>query len=278
MHVFTEYFASKTTMKHILKSEEWRKYFSQAKGHTKGQSSTVLAYDHGEWLLGVLGWCNKGNVPCIGVGLMRKLVATICRCTTRGIHSEDIASACSECGRWKEVEDMMLTKASQQKKRLEIRVYAFYKTESVGSFESHQNGATNIGTNFKRFFPKPPIRETDEDLALHRISFSSVWRWMIVGIIMYARWCRWWRIPSRPLSYWDRWMCKHENKINIQNSLCSILYWSTFISQLHSTSYEEVSFFISPLCTLHQWFKNCKHVVSFMLGRIIVKFFRFSLA
>ena len=78
-----------------------------------------------------------------------------------------------ECGRWKEVEDMMLQK--QQKKRSKIRgVRVCQNTECAECIPLNRdkNGATNIGTNFKRLFSnQPPIREmTSEDLALHRAS------------------------------------------------------------------------------------------------------------
>ena len=45
-------------------------------------------------------------------------------------------------------------------------------TECRTPLNRDKNGATNIGTNFKRLFSnQSPIREmTDEDLALHRTS------------------------------------------------------------------------------------------------------------
>ena len=52
----------------------------------------------------------------------------------------------------------------------DVRIYL--ATVGGTPLNRDKNGATNIGTNFKRLFSnQSPIREmTDEDLALHRAS------------------------------------------------------------------------------------------------------------
>jgi len=101
--------------------------------------------------------CNKGNAPCIGVGLMRKLARrfvvaqTCCRCL-------------GECGPWVEVEEEMGEKIRGLRRCTQ--------RDCMIPLNRDNNGATNIGINFTRLMAdQPPIRSiTDEDLAFHRAS------------------------------------------------------------------------------------------------------------
>ena len=153
------------------KSEE--NLFCRLKAIQKDNRPLVLAYGSWGMIAGRPGMvCNKGNAPCIGIGLMRKLATRFVVVPTPEAYTSKTCCNCmGECGRWKEVEDIMLQK--QQKKRSEIRgLRVCQNTECRIPLNRDKNGATNIGTNFKRLFSnQPPIREmTSEDLALHRAS------------------------------------------------------------------------------------------------------------
>jgi len=125
----------------------------------------VLAY--GAWGL-VAGRadmaCNKGNAPCIGVGLMRKLARRFVVAPTPEAYTSKTCCKClGECGPWAAMEE-------QRGKR--IRGLRLCQTENCRlRINRDRNGATNIGTNFKRLFEgQGTIRALSEDeLQLHRL-------------------------------------------------------------------------------------------------------------
>jgi len=126
----------------------------------------VLAY--GSWGL-VAGRpslaCNKGNPPCIGVGLMRKLARRFVVAPTPEAYTSKMCCRClGECAPWAEIEE---------KTGKNIRgLRRCTQRDCMIPLNRDKNGATNIGTNFTRLMTdNPPIRSmTDEDLAFHRAS------------------------------------------------------------------------------------------------------------
>ena len=125
----------------------------------------VLAY--GAWGLvsGRPGACNRGNPPCIGVGLMRKLSKRFLVCPTPEAYTSKTCCRCfGESGPWKEMEEIR-GKTIRGLRRCTQR-------DCMLVVNRDKNGAINIGTNFQRLMEdKPPVRSmTDEDLAFHRAS------------------------------------------------------------------------------------------------------------
>ena len=127
----------------------------------------VLAY--GSWGL-VAGQpgaaCNRGNAPCIGVGLMRKLAKRfVVAVTPEAWTSKTCCKCLGACGPWRELEAARGTR---------IRGLRLCQTEDCRlRINRDRNGATNIGTNFKRLFEgRNPIRSmSEEGLRLHRLFY-----------------------------------------------------------------------------------------------------------
>lgn len=126
----------------------------------------VLAYGSWGMVAGRPGMaCNKGNAPCIGVGLMRKLARRFVVAPTPEAYTSKTCCRClGECGPWAEVEEKM-GKTIRGLRRCTQR-------DCMIPLNRDKNGATNIGANFTRLMAdQPPIRSmTDEDLAFHRAS------------------------------------------------------------------------------------------------------------
>jgi len=125
----------------------------------------VLAYGSWGMVAGRPGMaCNKGNAPCIGVGLMRKLARRFVVAPTPEAYTSKTCCRClGECGPWVEAEEM--GKKIRGLRRCTQR-------DCMIPLNRDKNGATNIGANFTRLLAdQPPIRSmTDEDLAFHRAS------------------------------------------------------------------------------------------------------------
>lgn len=126
----------------------------------------VLAYGSWGLVAGRPGLaCNKGNPPCIGVGLMRKLARRFVVAPTPEAYTSKTCCRCiGECGPWAEVEEAMGKKIRGLRRCTQ--------RDCMIPLNRDKNGATNIGTNFLRLFTnQPPIRSmTDEDVAFHRAS------------------------------------------------------------------------------------------------------------
>ena len=125
----------------------------------------VLAYGSWGMIAGRAGAaCNRGNPPCIGVGLMRKLSRRFVVSPTPEAYTSKTCCRClGACEPWEEKEAEMgkirgLRRCTQRDCMLPLN--------------RDKNGATNIGTNFMRLFEdKTPVRSmSDEDLAFHRAS------------------------------------------------------------------------------------------------------------
>ena len=124
----------------------------------------VLAYGSWGLVAGRAGAaCNRGNPPCVGVGLMRKLARRFVVAPTPEAYTSKTCCHClGPCGPWAEKEEAMgwtirgLRRCQNEECKLPLN--------------RDKNGATNIGTNFQRLFDnRPTIRSmSDEELAFHR--------------------------------------------------------------------------------------------------------------
>ena len=124
----------------------------------------VLAYGSWGMVAGRPGVaCNKGNPPCIGVGLMRKLARRFLVAPTPEAYTSKTCCAClGPCGPWADKEE---------ERGYGIRgLRRCQNEECMLPLNRDRNGATNIGINFQRLFAgRLPIRSmSDEDIAFHR--------------------------------------------------------------------------------------------------------------
>ena len=155
----------KTAIK-TQQSEE--RLYKRLEGIQKKGDSRQLVLAYGSWgmVAGRAGMaCNRGNPPCIGVGLMRKLARRFVVSTTPEAYTSKTCCRClGECGPWKEMEEKMGKKCRGLRRCTQ--------RDCMIPLNRDRNGATNIGTNFKRLFEgKVPIRTmSEEDLAFHRAS------------------------------------------------------------------------------------------------------------
>ena len=132
---------------------------------------TVLAYGSWGLVAGRAGAaCNRGNPPCIGVGLMRKLSRRFVVSPTPEAYTSKTCCRClGPCGPWEEKE------AEMGKKIRGLRRCTQRDCKFV-PLNRDRNGATNIGTNFQRLFEdKAPIRSMSEtDVAFHRATLCCL--------------------------------------------------------------------------------------------------------
>jgi hypothetical protein len=153
----------KTVIK-MQKSEE--RLYQNIEKLKKDSRPLVLAYGSWGMIAGRPGMvCNKGNAPCIGVGLMRKLARRFVVAPTPEAYTSKTCCRClGEAGPWVEVEEKMGKKIRGLRRCTQ--------RDCMIPLNRDKNGATNIGTNFTRLMAdRPPIRSmTDEDLAFHRAS------------------------------------------------------------------------------------------------------------
>ena len=154
----------KTAIK-TQQSEE--RLFKRLEGIKKKGDQRPLVLAYGSWGLvaGRAGAaCNRGNPPCIGVGLMRKLSRRFVVSPTPEAYTSKTCCRClGPCGPWEEKEAAMAKKI-RGLRRCTQRDCKFVP------LNRDRNGATNIGTNFQRLFQdKAPIRSlSEDDLAFHR--------------------------------------------------------------------------------------------------------------
>jgi hypothetical protein len=132
---------------------------------TTKERTLVLAYGSWGMIAGRQGAaCNRGNPPCIGVGLMRKLSKRFVVAPTPEAYTSKTCCRClGPCGPWAEKE------AAEGKSIRGLR-RCTQRDDCMIPLNRDKCGATNIGTNFKRLFEdRSPIRSmSDEDLAFHR--------------------------------------------------------------------------------------------------------------
>jgi hypothetical protein len=153
----------KTAIK-TQQSEE--RLYKQLEALQQDERPVVLAYGSWGMVAGRAGAvCNRGNPPCIGVGLMRKLAKRFVVAPTPEAYTSKTCCRClGSCGPWTEVEE------EQGRKIRGLRRCT--QRDCTIPLNRDRNGATNIGTNFQRLMcEEPPIRSmTEEDLAFHRAS------------------------------------------------------------------------------------------------------------
>jgi hypothetical protein len=153
----------KTAIK-TQQSEE--RLYKRLEGIKKDSRPMVLAYGSWGMIAGRAGAaCNRGNPPCIGVGLMRKLSRRFVVAPTPEAYTSKTCCRClGPCGPWDERE------ATTGKKIRGLRRCT--QRDCMLPLNRDKNGATNVGTNFKRLFEgNAPIRSmSDEDLDFHRAS------------------------------------------------------------------------------------------------------------
>jgi len=135
----------KTAIK-VQQSEE--RLYKRLEGIQKkgGHRPIVLAY--GSWGM-VAGRadtaCNRGNPPCIGVGLMRKLSRRFVVSPTPEAYTSKTCCRCLDpCGPWEERETKMGKKIRGLRRCTQ--------RDCMLPLNRDKNGATNIGTNFMRLF------------------------------------------------------------------------------------------------------------------------------
>ena len=128
----------------------------------------VLAY--GSWgaVAGRAGSAaNRGNAPCIGVGLMNKLAKRFLVALTPEQYTSKTCCRCLHpCGPWAELEDKMGRK---------IRGVRVFQNEECRLPQNRdRTGAANIGLQFRRLYGgEGPIRTmTDEDREFNRLNVA----------------------------------------------------------------------------------------------------------
>ena len=131
----------KTAIK-AQQSEE--RLYKRLESIKKDSRPMVLAYGSWGMVAGRAGAaCNRGNPPCIGVGLMRKLSRRFVVAPTPEAYTSKTCCRClGPCGPWDEKE------AAMSKKIRGLRRCT--QRDCMLPLNRDKNGATNIGTNFKR--------------------------------------------------------------------------------------------------------------------------------
>jgi hypothetical protein len=153
--------------KTIIKTQQSEeRLYKQLEALQNDSRPLVLAYGSWGMVAGKPGAaCNRGNPPCIGVGLMRKLSKRFLVSPTPEAYTSKTCSRCfGDCGPCFETEDIMGKKIRGLRRCTQRDCMLFLNRD--------KNGATNIGTNFKRLFEdQGPIKTmTEEDLEFHRAS------------------------------------------------------------------------------------------------------------
>jgi hypothetical protein len=155
---------------YIKSQQSEEKLYQRLRGiHKRGDTRTlVLAY--GSWgaVAGRPGMAaNRGNAPCIGVGLMNKLAKRFVVALTPEQHTSKTCCKCLHpCGPWVELEEKMGRK---------IRGVRVCQNEECCLPQNRdRTGASNIGLQFRRLYEgKSPIREmTDEEAEFNRLNVA----------------------------------------------------------------------------------------------------------
>ena len=139
--------------------------------HDKERDPRTMVLAYGSWGLvaGRAGMaCNKGNPPCIGVGLMRKLARHFVVCPTPEAYTSKTCCKClGTCGPCTEIDEERVLQGGKQVRGLR----RCQNEECMIFLNRDRNGATNIGNNFKRLFGgERPICELNEaETQLHEL-------------------------------------------------------------------------------------------------------------
>lgn len=152
---------------YIKSQQSEEKLYAKLKGMHKKSDTRKLVLAYGSWglIAGKNGACKKGNPPCIGVGLMRKLAQRFIVAPTPEHYTSKTCCKCfSECGPWSKVEAIM-------KRNRGIRGLRICQNDNCNLPQNRdRTGASNIGVQFCRLFRNEgPIKQmTKEELEFHR--------------------------------------------------------------------------------------------------------------
>ena len=122
--------------------------------------------------------CNRGNPPCIGVGLMRKLSRRFLVAPTPEHHTSKTCAACGgTCGAHPTLRHTRTTSRQGVRLRREhtIRGLRLCQQEGCKLLQNRdRTGAANIGLQFQLLVDgKPPLRAMSaEEVELHRHSMA----------------------------------------------------------------------------------------------------------
>ena len=148
-----------------MQQSEERLYKSIQKKKTDHRP-IVLAYGAWGLIAGRPGMVsNRGNPPCIGVGLMKKLSKRFLVCPTPEHGTSKTCCRCmGPCGPWTDVE--------KSEGRTIRGLRRCTQRDCMIPLNRDRCGGTNIGFNFVRLMnDKSPIRTmTDEEVSLHQAS------------------------------------------------------------------------------------------------------------
>lgn len=154
-------------------SKLFAKIAAMHKDRKNDKRQIVLAYGSWGLVAGRAGSAvNKGNPPCVGVGLMRKLSKRFLVVPTPEQFSTATCRKCKgRCGAHKTLRRLVKNKKTGEVHSREVHGLRVCQNESCGShLKRDGNAAFNIGTQLQRLLRGDgPIRTmTDEDLELHR--------------------------------------------------------------------------------------------------------------
>jgi len=158
--------------RHVHRHQRWKKAIKEQKSEAKlieklktmKTDSTPLVLAYGAWgLIAGNDPCKRGNPPCIGVSLMRKLAKQfVVSPTPEHCTSKTCFRCLGPCGPWTEVEEKM------EKKLRGLRLCT--QRDCMLPLNRDKNCSINIGNNFLRLMNgAPPIAKmTSEELSFHR--------------------------------------------------------------------------------------------------------------
>jgi hypothetical protein len=142
------------------KSEE--KLYNKIRQMKSDSTPLVLAY--GAWgLIAGNDACKRGNPPCIGVGLMKKMAKRfVVSPTPEHCTSKTCFRCLSPCGPWTDKEEDM------GKKIRGLRLCT--QRDCMLPLNRDKNASINIGNNFTRLLNgmTPLVKMTNEELSFHK--------------------------------------------------------------------------------------------------------------
>ena len=152
--------------------QRWKKVIKEQKSEEKlynkirqmKTDSTPLVLAYGAWgLIAGKDACKRGNPPCIGVGLMKKLAKRfVVSPTPEHCTSKTCFRCFSPCGPWTDKE------AEMGKKIRGLRLCT--QRDCMLPLNRDKNASINIGNNFTRLLNgmTPLVKMTNEELSFHK--------------------------------------------------------------------------------------------------------------
>lgn len=155
---------------YIKSQQSEERLYQRLRGIHKKDDARTLVLAYGSWgaVAGRAGMAaNRGNAPCIGVGLMNKLAKRFVVALTPEHRTSKTCCKCLHpCGPWAELEEKMGRK---------IRGVRVCQNEECSLPQNRdRTGASNIGLQFRRLYEgKSPIRQmTDEEKEFNRLDVA----------------------------------------------------------------------------------------------------------